>query len=311
MVKNKISSKRQNSLRMNIEHQLIKTIKNSLGQSASVIGDDCATLDLSAGRYLFCLDNFTENTHFSYEYFSVEDIGWKSLAVNLSDIAAHAGDPLYILVGLSLARNISDKNQWVSEFYRGLNLCASKFGGAQVIGGDISASQALTSISVTVIGKANQQDCLRSMAKPGDKIFVTGKFGNSASFLSGARQEPDNKKYHLRPEPRLELAKNLMQVNPRVALMDSSDGLVASLYEIANQSKVDLEIDLEAVPRDGFVTLNQALYGAEDYELVACAPKAAPGFKEIGVVLESSQNPRVFDLSQKLEIGLGDVYKHF
>jgi thiamine-monophosphate kinase len=296
---------------VNIEHQLIKTIKDSLGVSGNVIGDDCATIDLSAGRYLFCLDNFTENTHFSYEYFSVEDIGWKSLAVNLSDIAAHAGDPLYILVGLSLAKNISDKNQWVKEFYCGLNLCASDFGGAQVIGGDISASQALTSISITVIGKTNHSECLRSMAKPGDKVFVTGKFGNSASFLHGARQELDNKKYHLRPEPRLELAKDLMQVNPRAALMDSSDGLVASLYEIANQSKVNLEIDLESIPRDSFVTLEQALYGAEDYELVVCAPKAPLGFKEIGVVLGSSQNPRVFDLSQKLEIGVGDVYKHF
>jgi thiamine-monophosphate kinase len=306
-----MSPKILNQPKMNIEHQLIKTIKDSLGQAGAVIGDDCAVIDLSAGKYLFCLDNFTENTHFSYEYFSVEDIGWKSLAVNLSDISAHAGDPLFILVGLSLAQNISDKNQWMSEFYRGLNLCASKFGGAQVIGGDISASQALTSISVTVIGKANQADCLRSMAKPGDKIFVTGKFGNSASFLSGARQEPDNKKYHLRPEPRLELAKNLMQVNSRAALMDSSDGLVASLYEIASQSKVNLAIDLEAVPRDGFVTLEQALYGAEDYELVACAPKAPAGFKEIGVVVECSQNPRVFDLSQKLLIEQDKIYKHF
>jgi thiamine-monophosphate kinase len=296
---------------LNLEHQLIKTIKTSLGASASVIGDDCAVINMDAGKYLFCLDNFNEGTHFSYEYFSAEDIGWKSLAVNLSDIAAHAGEPLYILVGLSLSSNINDKTQWVKDFYQGLNSCAQQFGQAKVIGGDITASQSHTSISVAVIGKAAPQELLRSLAKPGDKVFVSGKFGNSASFLAGMRQESENSRYHLRPEPRLNLAKALAKSVSSAALMDASDGLAASLLEIARQSRVDIGIEPELIPKDSFISIEQALYGGEDYELVACSSKAPEGFIQIGQVTRVSENPRVFDLSQKLEITGTGVFRHF
>lgn len=296
---------------MNLENKLIETIKASLGASASAIGDDCAVIDMSAGKYLFCLDNFNEGTHFSSEYFTPEDIGWKSLAVNLSDISAHAGEPLYILVGLSLSSNINDKTQWVKDFYQGLNSCAQKFGQAIVIGGDITASQSQTNVSVAVIGKAAPQELLRSLAKPGHKVFVSGKFGNSASFLAGMRQEPENIKYHLRPEPRLNLAKALAKSVSSAALMDASDGLAASLFEIARQSRVDIGIETNLIPKDSFVSIQQALYGGEDYELVACSSKAPEGFIQIGEVAQMSENPKVFDLSQKLEIRNDMIYRHF
>ena len=296
---------------MNLENQLIETIKASLGASASAIGDDCAVMDMSAGKYLFCLDNFNEGTHFSSEYFTPEDIGWKSLAVNLSDISAHAGEPLYILVGLSLGSNIINKTQWVKDFYQGLNSCAQKFGQAIVIGGDITASQSQTNISVAVIGKAPPKELLRSLAKPGDKVFVSGKFGNSASFLAGIRQEPENIKYHLRPEPRLNLAKAFAKSVSSAALMDASDGLAASLLEIARQSRVEIGIDTDLIPKDSFVSIQQALYGGEDYELVACSPKTPEGFIQIGEVICASENPKVLDLKQKLEISAEGVFRHF
>ena len=88
-----------------MEEKLLEIISRSIA-NPEFLGDDCAVVDLASENYLFCVDNFIENTHFSSEYFSPTDIGWKSLAVNISDIAAMAGDPLFALVGLSLNDSI-------------------------------------------------------------------------------------------------------------------------------------------------------------------------------------------------------------
>lgn len=297
---------------MSLERKLIEIIKKSGKQPNSFIGDDCAVVDCAAGNYLFCLDNFTEGTHYSEEYFNAEDIGWKSLAVNLSDIAAHAGTPLYILIGLSLSKSIPDKQRWVAEFYRGLNDCAEKFGGAQVIGGDISASCGLTSISVTVIGKASSaENFLRSNAKPGMKICVSGKFGNSASFLAGNHYDANNIRYHLRPQPRIREAQLLASCNQQAALMDASDGLVASLVEIAEQSSVNLAIDSHLVPRDPHVLLSEALYGGEDYELVACLESVPENFTCIGEVRDQVETPTVIDIQTGQNLTKQKIFSHF
>jgi thiamine-monophosphate kinase len=297
--------------KLTLEQDLIKIIKQRCQSSQAYIGDDCAVVDLTQGKYLFCLDNFTEGTHYSEEYFSPEDIGWKALAVNLSDIAAHAGDPLYILVGLSLNKAIPDKPRWVEDFYKGLHDCAGKFGNAQVIGGDISASHSHTSISVTVIGKALPQNFLRSSAKPGDKICVTGKFGNSANFLAGNQFDASNIRYHLRPEPRIQAAKELSKLNERGALMDASDGLVATLIEIAEQSGVNLEIDTALIPKDKFVTLSEALYGGEDYELVACLEHIPDNFTYIGEVRNQGETPMVIDIETGQSLTKAKIFSHF
>ena len=190
---------------------LIKLISKSIA-SPEYLGDDCAVVDLAGEHYLFCLDNFVENTHFSEEYFNPKDIGWKSLAVNISDIAAMAGEPLFALVGLSLNDKIEDKERWLSEFYKGMQDCADKYGAVKIIGGDLSSQKGFSSISVTLIGKALKPVLRKTNSKEKLEVCVTGKFGNSKSFLDSIKANKnisaEDEKYHLRPEPRLQEAIN-------------------------------------------------------------------------------------------------------
>lgn len=282
-----------------MEEALIEIIKDLCKEDQNYIGDDCAIAMLGENKFLFCLDNFVEGTHFDTSYFSAADIGWKSLAINLSDIAAMAGKPLYALIGLSLNKGIADKEAWVKEFYTGLMDCAGKHGMVKVIGGDITSSQSQTAISITLIGEAPAHDYLRSNAKVGDKICVTGKFGNSANFLKSLQDDglPSNsvieedKLKHLRPVPRLDEASLLLE--KRAALIDSSDGLAVSLIEIAEQSLVDIDIDSSLIPKDEHVDIKTALYGGEDFELVCASESPYPGFTIIGEVVAMSTHPEV------------------
>ncbi len=280
----------------------------------SLIGDDCAVINISGTNYLFAVDNFVEGVHFSQDYFSPEDIGWKALAVNISDIAAMAGEPLWVLVGLSLSKQILDKEAWVRGFYTGLNECAEKFGKPQVIGGDITASNTDTFISISIIGKA-VHPLLRSTAQPGDKVCVTGKFGNSAQFLkeqlSGLAPSPAGQKYHLRPEPRLKEAQGIFLNNKRGALMDTSDGLAQALYDIAEQSQVDIELDLDLIPRDNNTDLSLALYGGEDYELLGCFEQIPLNFTQIGLVKTPKNQPTIYSLRNNELLSKNKIYNHF
>lgn len=308
---------------MDHESQLIQIISQTVPQAAKFIGDDCATLQLKEGFFVFSLDNFTEGTHYNSRVFSPYDIGWKALAVNLSDIAAMAADPLYYLVGLSLPEKDSN-SQWIQEFYSGMNDCANNFGSAVLIGGDISKSSQ-TSISVSVVGSTIYPGLTaRSNAQVGDYICVTGKFGNSAKFLddytkhlenSQALQnflqiESSDKQYHLQPTPRLKEAKDLMEISPRVALMDTSDGLAQALWAIAEASLVAIEFNPELIPRDSYISLDMALYGGEDYELVASCSEIPAGFVQIGKVV-SQGNSSVKEFNTVKLLDRTKIYRHF
>ncbi len=283
-----------------MEETLIKLIK-SLLPDPSKIGDDCAVIDIAGTNYLFSVDNFIEGVHFSQDYFSPEDIGWKALAVNISDIAAMAGEPLWVLVGLSLSKQIPNKEEWVRGFYTGLNECARKFGNPQVIGGDITASKTDTFISISIIGKA-AQPLLRSTAQPGDKVCVTGKFGNST---------PGGHFSHLRPQPRLKEAQGIFLNNKRGALMDTSDGLAQALYAIVEQSKVDIELDPDLIPKDNNIDLSLALYGGEDYELLGCFEQIPLNFTQIGEVKMTQNLPTVYILNKNEKLSKSEIYNHF
>jgi thiamine-monophosphate kinase len=299
-----------------LEAKLINLIK-SLTPDPSIIGDDCAVIDIAGTKYLFSVDNFVEKVHFLQDYFSPEDIGWKALAVNISDIAAMAGTPLWILVGLSLSKQITDKEQWVKGFYTGLNECAEKFGKPKVIGGDITASETDTFISISIIGQASQP-LLRSTAQPGDKVCATGKFGNSAKFLESKKNAPRNDEIahhdelaHLRPQPRLKEAQEIFLNNERGALMDTSDGLAQALYAIAEASQVDIELDLDLIPRDNNIDLSLALYGGEDYELLGCFEQIPLNFTQIGLVKAPKNQPTVYILRNNAVLSKNEIYNHF
>ncbi|MDD9897400.1 MAG: thiamine-phosphate kinase [Candidatus Melainabacteria bacterium] len=283
-----------------LESQLIQIIK-SQAQDPDLIGDDCAVIDIGSEKYLFALDSFVEDVHYSSDYFSVEDIGWKSLAVNISDIAAMAGEPLWVLVGLNLSDSIDDKQAWVEKFYTGLNQCASRFGQPKVIGGDITASRGGTSISIAIIGKASQP-LLRSSAQPGYLVGVSGEFGATGKFLEDSKQEPPAK--HLRPEPGLEQAR---QLSPEAALMDASDGLAQALFELAKQSGVSIEVESSSIPLAPGASLEHGLYAGEDYELVVCSQVLPPNFVQIGKVVPGEGSVRLD--GQELEPK--KIFQHF
>ncbi len=323
-----------------MEKQLIEIICKTLREEAftkdgaQYIGDDTAVLELGATgveEYLFSVDNLVEDVHFEPKFYKPYDIGWKAAAVNISDIAAMAGIPLYMLVGLSLSRNIVDKAAWVQGFYRGLIACSKQHGMPQVIGGDITAAQK-TMISVTIIGKSGPRGVLRRTgAKFNDKICVTGKFGNARSFLERTRMaelitKPQKEidlwisrewghgqgsdiNCALKPMPRLREAHGIWNNNKGGVLIDSSDGLIASLYEIAEQNLVRIVIDSTQVPREKHVTEEQALHGGEEYELVGCFKEVPQGFTAIGKVEGGAIG--VFDLNtgRKYDPQLG--FQHF
>ena len=290
-----------------MEKQLLDIISNSLSDP-SYLGDDCAVVKIAGEDYLFCLDNFIENTHFSSAYFKPEDIGWKALAVNISDIAAMSGQALYAMVGLSLNKSIEDKEAWVKSFYQGMQLCADKFGGLKIIGGDISSQEGFTSISVALVGKTAKATLRIAPVKADYKVCVTGKFGNSRSFLDNPETlNLDDRRYHLRPEPRISEAQDL----PLGAMMDASDGLAASLYTLAEMNNIAIEIDSSLIPRDEHVSLDQALYGGEDYELVGLFNECPKNFTEIGVITYKDKQQLVIDTSLNQVIDKSQQYQHF
>lgn len=287
------------------EWQLIKEIKRWTG--SRFIGDDCAVLP---GGLLVSSDSLVEGTHFVMDWISARDLGWKACAVNLSDIAAMAGRPSYLTVSLTVPKTMADRQ--FREFYAGFADCARTY-RAQIIGGDLTAGPVFV-IAVTAIGHTDESGCLRrSGAKPGDVVVTTGDFGASAAGLwlltkglehEGAKRFAYCLERHLRPQPRLGESWALVrQTGERAALMDTSDGLGDALTQIAQASAVSIELDWQSVKvhpqTEAIATLagvdlfDWALYGGEDYELVAALPEAIwkkwsskPGnpFHKIGTV---------------------------
>lgn len=257
------------------EHRFIAFIKDLTQQSR--IGDDCATLP---GQTLVSADMLVENLHFRLDSTCLGDLGWKAMAVNLSDIAAMAGRPRYALVNLSLPAAIA--NHGFEELYKGMQDCAQHY-RTKIVGGDLTGGEKLV-ISITVIGEVHEAGCMfRSGASPGDYVVVTGDFGASAAglwLLSRGRKDSSYcLERHRQPRPRLcESWSFVRAAKGRGALMDASDGLADALLQIAAQSGVAIDIDAQQIPVHeqtkqtcslaNLPLLQTALYGGEDYELV-------------------------------------------
>ena len=181
------------------EHRLIEAIKGWAGDH--YIGDDCAVLP---HQQLLTSDTLVEGTHFVTPLTSWLDLGWKTLAVNLSDIAAMAGRPRFAVISLTLPAHVEHRQ--LREFYAGLIDCAGAY-RTEVVGGDLTRG-ALMVVTATVLGEAHANGCLRrSGANAGDVVAVSGDFGASAAGLwalqSGAAGYQLVKQRHCRPLPLL------------------------------------------------------------------------------------------------------------
>ncbi len=243
------------------EHKLIGRIARRMQglRSSSVrvgIGDDAAVLECPRGfLLLFASDMFVEGVHFHRRLLPAVWIGWKALAANLSDIAAMGGLPCWAVVSLGLPQTIPVP--FVDGLYRGLKRCGRRF-GVPIVGGDTVRSPQVV-IDVAVVGKVRAEHlCLRTGARVGDVLCVTGRLGGS--YPSGR---------HARFIPRLREAQQLLRRIPIHAMMDLSDGLASDLWQMSRASHRILRIDADRVPQSaGVKTLNQALTDGEDFELL-------------------------------------------
>jgi thiamine-monophosphate kinase len=247
------------------------------------IGDDAAAWQGDASVQLATVDSLVQDVHFSLATISWEDLGWKAMAVNLSDMAAMGGAPRYALVSLALMADTEVDD--AAALYRGMTSLAQP-NGVAVIGGDVSQAP-LVVITITVLGEAGSQGGLltRAAARPGDQIAVTGYLGEAAAGLKMLTQgiEYDAeitdrlRGAFLRPCPRLVEGQILVEQGVRAAI-DISDGLVADLSHICQQSQVGARIETGLVPvhpavkdRLGNKAVEMALSGGEDYELLFTA----------------------------------------
>ena len=247
------------------------------------IGDDAAAWQCDNHIQLATTDTLVQDIHFDLSTITWEELGWKALAVNLSDIAAMGGIPKYALVSLALPSELEVEN--ISKFYDSMIHLAEQFGVA-IVGGDVVADSNIV-ITITVIGCSKDKSILkRSTASPGEQIAVTGYLGLSAAGLEIFKQrfklnaETSNilRRGHLVPMPKVKEGQVLVEQGVRSAI-DISDGLIADLNHICEASKVNARIKIEQVPVHPVVKANfpnyqeLALYGGEDYELLFTASK--------------------------------------
>ncbi len=251
------------------------------------IGDDTAVWRASSRLIIATADAMVENQHYLPQHTTWYELGWKSMASNLSDIASMGGTPLYALVTLALRPDVAVDQ--ITEMYRGMRDINSRY-SAQVVGGDVVSSPTACMINVALLGEsysADESELLRrSGARPGDWIAVTGTVGGSgaglAMLLEGVQLDQSTatalRRAHQQPVPRVPEGRALVRCGVRAA-MDVSDGLVGDLEKMCQASGVGARLRLEAVPVAPLVKstfpdrgLDMALYGGEDYELLFTAP---------------------------------------
>lgn len=298
MDKNPLNTPETETLAHLGEFGLIARIQQQIKKDPRVltgIGDDCSVCTFPAGEVLLTTkDLLLEDVHFRREWTTMYALGWKSAAVNLSDIAAMGGTAHYLHLGLGIPSHtpITDLEQFLAGF---LALCDQE--GATLCGGDTCRSAHGLSISVTVQGSAPQHEvCTRSGACPGDVVFVSGTLGDSAlallQLMEGEKPQDEVAVRHHRPQPRLQLGRALAQHGVASAMIDISDGIFSDLGHILECSKVGAELDTRLIPTSDAAKKylhhhleqqNQVTRGGEDYELLFTA-----GVKEQQSIAEIS-----------------------
>jgi thiamine-monophosphate kinase len=265
---------------MRSEFQFINDIKKRF--SLTHIGDDCAVLPKDAELdLLITTDLLIENIDFRLDWATPRDIGYKSLAVSLSDIAAMGGTPTHALISLGVPENLW-KGRFLDEFYEGWHSLANEF-QVELIGGDVSSVPGKLVIDSIVLGEVlKDKALLRSGAKAGDQIYVSGTLGGAAAGLR-ILEAPNSKKSdkliqkQLRPVPQVALGKQLRKLGIVNAMIDISDGLSSDIRHICEASGVGAIIEADHLPIDSQISadlfendnlLEFALNGGEDFGLL-------------------------------------------
>ena len=236
------------------------------------IGDDCTVLDMGGDALVISTDMLIEDVHFLRSASSAEEIGHKSLMVNISDVAAMGATPIATLLSLSLPETA--QGEWMEGFMRGYHEASSKHGIA-LVGGDTTASRDKIAINLVAIGRAPKQNIKRrSAAKVGDVVCVTGKLGISSKGLVDIMFGDLNTtaaKAHRIAQARIREGAWLGGREEVHAMMDISDGIASDIRHIMESSGVGAEIDIRLIPTD--YDIRFATTGGEDYELLLTIAK--------------------------------------
>ena len=246
------------------------------------MGDDAAAWHGEKGMVLATTDTLTQDVHFRLDTADLGDVGWKALAVNISDIAAMGGIPDYALVSLGLVEEMEVED--VARLYRGMTEAAHRY-GVVIAGGNVSRSP-LVSIIISLMGRVGGSGIMtRSSALPDDLIAVTGCLGSAAAGLralaGGLELDEETaalvKGAHSHPLPRVEEGQMLARCGVRTAI-DLSDGLISDLGQVCRASEVGARIYIDMLPVHPLVQAafegelpGLALSGGEDYELLFTA----------------------------------------
>ncbi len=300
------------------EKKLLLSLRKFLGKSRGIIrtfSEDCAVIDSGRGNcMLLTTDIQLDSVHFKSKYMPPYYLGKKALKVNLSDISAMGGKPLYYLV--SLGAPATTRLGTIHQIYRGMRAAARKHGIA-LIGGNVTVSPLLF-LDITMIGIVRRRHALfRSGAKSGDLIYVTGPLGVSAEGLlllkNGFRLNRGNSRVrqailkHFDPPDLNQFARALARSELANCMIDLSDGLASDLAEICRESKVGATIQLDRVPlraqvgrKAGSKQIDLAIHGGEDYHLLfTVSPDRVPRLLR----LAAKNRTRLFEIGKIVHAG--------
>jgi len=286
------------------EFELIKRMLAGLSATGrpviAGIGDDAAVLHPPKGKVqLVTTDMLVENVHFRLNTASPFQIGWRSLAVNISDIAAMGGEPTYAFISIGLSRDATV--ELVDEIYSGMRKVAEAY-SVDIVGGDtVSAPQIV--INVALLGEVEAENLLlRSGAKAGDALVVTGDLGGSDAGLNILEHNlpVEGTEKHLTPTPRVREGRLLAKSGYVTSMIDISDGLASEVHHICQESGTGAKLCMKDIPLSHNVRRvaelidkkphDLALYGGEDFELLfTCQPDKVPLLAE--GMLENCDTP--------------------
>lgn len=303
------------------EYRLVARICEKLERTFGIdkrvivgLGDDTAVLDINGTKLVLTIDTQLEDAHFRRRWMPPFELGWKSVAVSVSDVVAMGGKPIAALLGIGLTGE--EPVAFVDEFYEGaIALCQST--GILLLGGDTVRSPLGLMFSSVVIGIVEGEPIRRSGAQIGDSIVVTGFVGEASAgfwlleqdvdFMSSPLLQHCIKRFR-QPEPKVN-AVQVLRSFPVHAAIDISDGLVIDAQRIANASKVQILLDLTKLPLSdalkeaakvtGRDPISLALTGGEDYELLLSVP--------VSVLTEFCQALKAIDITAH---PIGEVGAH-
>lgn len=266
------------------EFELIAHLNAGLRFSSRTIlgpGDDCAILRPPRKAQLLTIDSMVEGVHFKVGWSTPQQIGWRALTVNLSDIAAMGGTPTACVVNLAIRRNVP--MSFIAKLNSGLRRAARR-AGVDIVGGNITSARECA-ITIALLGDAGTGIMRRDAARAGDDIFVTGSLGDAALgwriLANKVRAQGRARTFlvsrYLAPTARLEAGAKLARLRPAPAAIDVSDGLLQDLAHVLDSSAVGADLDETRIPLSTAYREvarsdhSYALTGGEDYELLFCA----------------------------------------